>query len=347
MSDFDSSLEAQRLADLFRPRNTSDSNGRAAGKTWGAGGRGGNSSIRGRLARVVGRTPEVMVKVTGRKQGVKELSAHLDYIGRKGDVPLEARDGDVLAENHDRADVARHWSDPAYQQGRAKVAAVSMVFSMPAGTDPDTVLAAVREVARSEIAPEWDYAMALHTDTPRPHVHLTVSGRGDTGRRFNPRPHTLHRYRERFAEELRARGVAAEATPRKARGVGRAGQSMALYRMRERLRGGTAMQPCANQKFRAAVIADYGRKAPQPAFVKRSRVAWVKASHLYLAAADRLAHGPDPADRQLAGEVRDFVKRGRVPTAHEQGIAAVERTVAREGQAKEHERRRGASDRSR
>src|SRR3546814_21023222 len=85
-----------------------------------------------------------------------------------------------------------------------------MVFSMPAGTDPDKVLSAVREVARSEIGHEWDYVLALHTDTPRPHVHVTVAARGDTGQRFNPRPQTLHHYRERFAEELRARGVRSE-----------------------------------------------------------------------------------------------------------------------------------------
>ncbi|MFD2427410.1 relaxase/mobilization nuclease domain-containing protein [Sphingobium scionense] len=78
---------------------------------------------------------------------------------------------------------------------------------MPAGTDPDKVLSAVREVARSEIGHEWDYVLALHTDTPRPHVHVTVAARGDTGKRFNPRPQTLHHYRERFAEELRARGL--------------------------------------------------------------------------------------------------------------------------------------------
>src|SRR3546814_2977421 len=77
-----------------------------------------------------------------------------------------------------------------------------MVFSMPAGTDPDKVLSAVREVARSEIGHEWDYVLALHTDTPRPHVHVTVAARGDTGKRFNPRPQTRHHYRERFAEEL-------------------------------------------------------------------------------------------------------------------------------------------------
>src|SRR3546814_8560060 len=81
-----------------------------------------------------------------------------------------------------------------------------------------------------------DLVLALHTDTPRPHVHLTVQAEGLDRNRFNPRPVQLNRFRERFARELRARGVAAEATPRRARGQGIAGSSMALVKLRSRLR---------------------------------------------------------------------------------------------------------------
>src|SRR3546814_8541505 len=96
----------------------------------------------------------------------------------------------MLTDKEDRAALARDWGDPVYWRDNSTVAAVSMVFSMPAGTDPDKVLSAVREVARSEIGHEWDYVLALHTDTPRPHVHVTVAARGDTGKRFNPRHQT-------------------------------------------------------------------------------------------------------------------------------------------------------------
>src|SRR3546814_7673990 len=53
----------------------------------------GRTDVRATLARVVRRAPEVLVKVTGRKKGAKHLAAHLDYIGRHGDIPLETRDG--------------------------------------------------------------------------------------------------------------------------------------------------------------------------------------------------------------------------------------------------------------
>src|SRR3546814_13358376 len=107
---------------------------------------------------------------------------------------------------------------------------------MPEGTDPDKVLGAVRGLAHAELSDNHDYVLALHTDTPRPHVHLTVQAEGLDRNRFNPRPVQLNRFRERFARELRARGVAAEATPRRARGQGIAGSSLALVKLRARVR---------------------------------------------------------------------------------------------------------------
>lgn len=349
MSDFDSSFEGRALAQLFRPRMVSDPNARAMDQLLRPSGRrrpnaGGTKA---RLGRVVSRAPEVMVKVTGRPKGKNHVAAHFDYIGRKGDLALERRGGDILADRETRNEVAGLWGDPVYWRDNATTAAVNMIFSMPEGTDPGKVLASVRAVAQSEIEDEWDFVMALHTDTPRPHVHLTVAARGDTGRRFNPRPHTLHHFRERFAEELRARGVTAEATPRAARGVGRAGQSMALHQMRQRLKAGTAMQPRANRQFRAAVIADYERKAPTPAFVKRSKDSWAETRRIYLAAADQLADSGDPNDRRLADQVRAFVRGGRSPTAHEQAMAAIERSAERDRPAQTQERRPKPPDRTR
>jgi hypothetical protein len=47
------------------------------------------------------------------------------------------------------------------------------MFSMPAGTPPGKVLAAVKNFAREEFALKHPYAMVLHTDEPHPHVHMS------------------------------------------------------------------------------------------------------------------------------------------------------------------------------
>src|SRR3546814_15381881 len=85
-----------------------------------------------------------------------------------------------------------------------------MVFSMPPGTDPELVREAVRELAESDMA-NRRWVMALHTDEAHPHVHLIIAGRDNDGRRFNPDRAFLQHCRERFAENLSARGIDAEA----------------------------------------------------------------------------------------------------------------------------------------
>src|SRR3546814_18634634 len=77
---------------------------------------------------------------------------------------------------------------------RYPVSSVSLIFSMPEGTDPEKVLGAVRALAHAELSDNHDYVLALHTDTPRPHVHLTVQAEGLDRNRFNPRPVQLNRF---------------------------------------------------------------------------------------------------------------------------------------------------------
>ena len=139
--------------------------------------------------------------------------------------PLETRDGEQINTKADAERVADEWSDALYWRQGTTVSAVAMVFSMPAGTNPETVKQAVREAAERMIGDNHDYVMALHTDTDRPHVHLTVQAEGLDRKRFDPRREDLFRFREAFAEALRSRGVEAEATPRYTRGQGRAGRA--------------------------------------------------------------------------------------------------------------------------
>ncbi|MBW6532980.1 relaxase/mobilization nuclease domain-containing protein [Sphingomonas sp. RRHST34] len=293
----------------------------------------GEGGARATLARVVRRTPEVLVKVTGRKKGAKHLAAHLDYIGRHGNIPLKTRDGEQVATKEDAQRIADEWSDPLYWRQGTTVSAVAMVFSMPAGTDPETVKQAVREAAERMIGDNHDYLMALHTDTPRPHVHLTVQAEGVDRKRFDPRREDLFRFREAFAEALRSRGVEAEATPRYTRGQGRAGTSMALTQLRARIRSGASRQPTEAdlRQAREAMQVALG-KAQQPAFVSKTRQRWQDTKQRYKAAAERLDRSADREDRKLARDVRQFIQeRGSIETVPDRMLREAE-TRVREAQ---------------
>ena len=267
-------------------------------------------TARAKLARIVRKAPEVVVKVTGRQRGGSHVKAHLDYIGRKGTIEIETRDGEILTNKEDIAERAAEWSDTLQWRSRPTVSSVSLIFSMPEGTDPDKVLGAVRALAHAELSDNHDYVLALHTDTPRPHVHLTVQAEGLDRTRFNPRPIQLNRLRERFARELRAREVAAEATPRRARGQGIAGSSMALVKLRARLRTeGSRQITTADRRTNEQAIAVARGQAELPPFIAKGKTRWQKIRHAYEQAAASLDATGQAEDRTLAGDVRGFLDK--------------------------------------
>jgi hypothetical protein len=93
-----------------------------------------------------------------------------------------------------------------------------LLFSMPAGTPSDKLLAAVRNFAQQELADRHRYTLALHTDEPHPHVHMVVRAmRTYDIVRLNIRKPILRKWRRAFARQLRAQGVAAQATQRRVR----------------------------------------------------------------------------------------------------------------------------------
>ena len=300
--------EATRPA--FRVRYIHDPNGPPRIPLYASYGYATAGTARAKLARIVRKAPEVVVKVTGRQRGGSHVKAHLDYIGRKGEVEIETRDGEVLTSKDDIAERAAEWSDTLEWRSRPTVSSVSLIFSMPAGTDPDKVLGAVRALAHAELSDNHDYVLALHTDTPRPHVHLTVQAEGLDRTRFNPRPVQLNRFRERFARELRARGVAAEATPRRARGQGIAGSSMALVKLRARLRTeGSRQITTADRRTNEQAISVARGLDELPPFIAKGKTRWQEIRHAYEQAVNTLNATGQTEDRILAGDVRGFLDK--------------------------------------
>lgn len=280
-------------------------------------------TARAKLARIVRKAPEVVVKVTGRQRGGTHVKAHLEYIGRKGDVEIETRDGEVLTSKDDIAERAAEWSDTLQWRSRPTVSSVSLIFSMPEGTDPEKVLGAVRALAHAELSDNHDYVLALHTDTPRPHVHLTVQAEGLDRTRFNPRPVQLNRFRERFARELRARGVAAEATPRRARGQGIAGSSMALVKLRSRLRTeGSRQITHSDRRTNEQAIAVARGQDQLPPFIAAGIVRWREIRCAYEQTAAALDATGQSDDRALASDVRAFLDKHQGMNATPEVFAA-------------------------
>jgi type IV secretory pathway VirD2 relaxase len=199
------------------------------------------------IARTVRRTPEVMVKVLSR--GGQDLGAvrrHLDYLRLRddGELDLETDDGQRLSGPGVSKELLEDWdldieehrrqSDLDARRSRSPKLIHKLMFSMPAGTPPEKVLAAVKNFAREEFGLKHRYAMALHTDEPHPHVHMVVKAISEQGVRLHIRKATLRDWRREFARNLQALGVAANATERAVRGESRASKPDGIYRSEER-----------------------------------------------------------------------------------------------------------------
>lgn len=223
------------------------------------------------IARTVGRTPEVMVKVlSGGGQDLGAVGRHLDYLGRAGEVELETDDGErlqgkgtekALLENWDLdLDTDRRQADLSAANGRQPPKLVhKLMFSMPPGTPPDKLQAAVRNLAREEFALKHRYAMVLHTDEPHPHVHMVVKAISEQGVRLNIRKATLRDWRREFARHLREQGVPANATERVVRGETRTPKKDGIYRA---MRRGDSSH--MRERVRAAAEVGIGRGHAEP-----------------------------------------------------------------------------------
>ncbi|GLV28003.1 hypothetical protein TomTYG75_05270 [Sphingobium sp. TomTYG75] len=192
------------------------------------------------LERTTRRAPQTVVKITGRIHGAGSVLGAFTYVARLGvgdqePLPLETSEGKLLERADEMQQLAREWQlhEMSDETRRKGATALAMVFSMPPGTDPAKVHEAVRDFAEQDMT-NRRWVMALHTDEPHPHVHLIVANRDEDGRRFNPDREFLAHCRERFAENLRARGVEADATRRAARGFPPRREDIVAQKARDR-----------------------------------------------------------------------------------------------------------------
>ena len=274
-----------------------------------------------RLARIVRRTPEVMVKVTGRSRGIAGLKSHLDYITRNGRLEGETNDGTPIQDRVDLRRLHDDWllANAVTARGRSHPLAaqsVGVILSMPAGTPGDRVHEAARRWAHDTLETRHEWLLVRHDDKGHPHVHLTIRAVGSDGKRLAPGPADLQRWRERFAQELRRLGVPAEATPRQARGKVQRPDRTAVHRIEQR-----GLEPKVRRLQRDDAAREAARPASDPTQWQngiQARQEAIRRSYLGHAV---VLEGGDCEDRRLAADIRRFVADLPVPLTRRQALA--------------------------
>lgn len=276
------------------------------------------------IRRTVQRVPEVVVKVLSRASNdLGAAGKHLDYITRYGELGLETDDGvqregrvgmALLDEWDLDIDDARRQSALAATRGKQPPKLVhKLMFSMPPGTPPAKVLAAVRNFAREEFWGQHRYAFVLHTDEDHPHVHLVLKAVSEQGVRLNIRKATLRHWRSEFARNLRLLGISANATERAVRGEGRVNKIDGVYRADQR---GTSTHVRNRVERTAAELAKRDlRPEPGKQVLMQTRKEVERGWHALAEILNGEGH------RKLAADVQQFVKEMPLPRTEKQQIA--------------------------
>jgi hypothetical protein len=299
------------VASMFPKPASSSAGSRAGSQTKRAFGGGSQSRVNNRAVMAAERTsrrvPEAVVRVTGRQHGGGHVLANFAYISRLGhgdekELGLETSEGETLRDGREMQLLAKEWNDwdmdgDARRKGATSL---SMILSMPTGTDPERLKAAALDFAKEEFA-NRSWVAGLHIDRDHPHVHLTIARRDHDGRRFHPDRDDLFRWRQRFAEKLRDRGIEANATPAKARGIDPKHEPIAAVKMREKgqVPEIDKSRIARAQRFRAQGIAD-----PVISLLA-DRQATVRAT--YAQSITELSASPSAADKLVAQSLERFV----------------------------------------
>jgi hypothetical protein len=284
-------------------------------------------AVRGKLRAVANRSPEVMIKfVAGAPRGMRQVKRALDYISRKGEIPLEEQDGLITRGKEELSRLKDDWQNAGAfideDEGKL-IQAYHLVLSMPEGTDELGVKRAVRDFAAKELEGHL-YVMAQHTfdndpdpkPSKHPHVHVIVKVRSDEGKRLNPRKGDLQRWRETYAEALREHGIDATATRRLQRLKLERGEKQAVRQIRDSGRKLTRI----------------GKSKIDPERVKHAKRLESQAIAAYRQLCSTLSTSDDVEDRRLAVGVMKRLAEDRGIAAPLQGI---ERRTERDRGGKE------------
>jgi hypothetical protein len=271
-----------------------------------------------------------MIKVSGGGKSVGAVAAHFRYIDRRGGLEIETDEGERIQGKSVERELLEDWGlnleepdlNGTYSglPGRRPTKLVhNIVFSMPRGTPPDKLFAAVRHFAQEKFALEHRYAMVLHTDHDHPHVHLVLKAVSEQGKRLNIRKATLREWRRDFAQALREHGVEANATERAVRGERRTHKTDGIYRAMRR-GDSTHFEERTHAAARAMLSASWRADPGRAKLLEtRGRIAreWTSVAE----------HLERDGERALALQVRDFLRR--MPPARTEGELIAEQLHAR------------------
>jgi len=245
-----------------------------AAKKSSSGGGGAGASLRRSRTAVAAKHGQAVVKVLSFGHGRQSVRNQADYISRKGEIPLEDQEGNLIEGADEVKELIEGWSDDFSEFLNARDS-LHMQISVPEGSDREAAHDAVRAFAKETFSENYEYVFVRHDDTNHPHSHILVKTKGRDGKKLNPRKKDLARWREVYAREASERGILLDASSRRSRGQGKKGKAMAVVKAAERGESARAVVATAEEVIRNPQQPHEGDIAAQARF-KEERAEFAK-----------------------------------------------------------------------
>lgn len=246
-------------------------------------------SVRRRIeATAIRQAPQAIVRFAGGGRGMRAIAAHFRYISRNGQLDMEDDRGELRTGRDSIRDIVNQWryGGSLIEDVSHRREAFNILLALPHVASPRVIQDAARDFAKATLAGHR-YVMVLHDHQASPHVHLVVKAESVSGERIRPWGGSL-RWRETFAEMLRARGADAEATRQSTRGQNR--NYEAIWRLRAKKSG---------------VLRNASEPTRTGESYMKSRAQAMQAWSNIMSA---LAESSNPQDRSLADRIAGFVR---------------------------------------
>lgn len=201
---------------------------------------------------VAKKLPQAVLKISSHNTGAKSVADRLRYISREGTLSLETDEGALLVGSEEVDELVSHWAVDFPDRKNSRDT-MSLVISLPAGTDEKAATDAAREFFAETFAENHEYVFAGHDDTDNFHIHLVVKARGRDGKPMRPSRRDPQLWRQRFAEKARAHGIGLDASPRFARGQGRRTPPTSIVEIRRRREIPRVDESAAKEAIRRAL----------------------------------------------------------------------------------------------
>lgn len=208
-------------------------------------GQGSAGKTRGTLNGMSHKAPEVIVKFGAGAKTRSGVESSVHYIGRTDDkaqskevepILIKDQDGNMYLGKYEVQQAINDFNDLGHPVSnvKGKLQTLPIKLSMPAGTDPLSVLHAAEDYLKKTFGKDGhQYLYALHTDTPHPHVHVVLKRKRLDGKVYHPTRANWHRARTYFAYALKQHGIEAKATPNRARGQSPIGTNYGNHQKRK------------------------------------------------------------------------------------------------------------------